>query len=72
MVIDPVSSSGLAIGELARLHLAYQDCSCVDKALNYKRSRIAGWVETIKCTISVAGFDTGNVVDVFYTCSDTR
>lgn len=66
VVVYPVCGGGFSVGELAGFHFTDDDGAGVDKALD--RDGVGGgwWVEVVPCSIAVAGLDTGNVEDVFY------
>ena len=70
MVIYPVSRGSLAIGELAGLHLADNNGASIYESLDRYCVGRGRWIEAVPGAIAVAGFDAGDIVDVFYAQTD--
>ena len=65
MVVDPVISRSLTIGELRRECLADDDGTSVNQTLNRRSSLVLGRVQIVERAVTTGGLRAGDVEDVF-------
>jgi hypothetical protein len=65
MEINPVGRWLVSVGKLNRTHLSNENSTLVDESLNCTTSRVLCAVKRIVCSVSTAGSDTLDVVDIF-------
>lgn len=66
VVVNPVGSRGLAVGELRRLDLADEDGTAVEQALDGRRGGVLLGVEVVVCAVAAARTQALDVVDVLH------
>ena len=64
MIVNPVSSRRLTVGELTRFHLPNKDRSRVNEPLHGYRISFPWVVKAIESAIPVTCFHSGDVVDI--------
>lgn len=72
MVVDPVRRCRLPICKLACLHLTHNYRPSVNEFLDRQCVDGSGRVEAVVSAVAIAGFDAGDVVDVFDPEPDAR
>ena len=72
MIVHPVRRRALAVGELGGVHLAHDDGTGIDEALD-DQSVFFGWrVQMIPGAVAVGGSQAFHVEDVFHADAHTR
>ena len=67
VVINPISSGGLTVGELTSLHLSDDDCARVNEGLDCGAGRVSNRVCFVVSAVATAGFDTLDIINIFDT-----